>query len=83
VTTTKQSLLVALADKTHNAEATLRDWVRHDRNNDWFKTVFNAPFEYQQWWYHGLLNAFRTLPVPQSLLARFEFAVVQMFGETS
>ena len=79
----QQSLLIALADKTHNAEATLRDWVREDRNNDWFSKVFNAPFEYQQWWYHGLLDAFRILPVPQSLLARFEFAVVQMFGEPS
>jgi hypothetical protein len=72
-----------LADKTHNAEATLRDWVRHERDNSWFGTVFNAPFEYQQWWYHRLLAAFRNLPVPQSLLARFEYAVVQMFGETS
>jgi (p)ppGpp synthase/HD superfamily hydrolase len=79
----QDSLLVALADKTHNAEATLRDWVRHERDNSWFGTVFNAPFEYQQWWYHRLLAAFRNLPVPQSLLARFEYAVVQMFGETS
>lgn len=77
------SLLVALADKTHNAEATFRDWIRHDRNNDWFGTVFNAPFEYQQWWYHGLLNAFRSLPVPQTLLERFELTVVEMFGEPS
>ena len=79
----QQSLLVALADKTHNAEATFRDWVRHDRNNDWFSTVFNAPFEYQQWWYHGLLNAFKAISLPETLLARFEFAVVQMFGEPS
>ena len=79
----QQSLLVALADKTHNAEATFRDWVRHDRNNDWFSTVFNAPFEYQQWWYHWLLNAFKALSLPETLLARFEFAVVQMFGEPS
>jgi (p)ppGpp synthase/HD superfamily hydrolase len=79
----QQSILIALADKTHNAEATLSDWIRKDRNNDWFKSVFNAPFEYQQWWYHGLLDAFRGLPVPETLLARFEFAVVQMFGEPS
>jgi hypothetical protein len=72
-----------LADKTHNAEATLRDWVQHERDNNWFAKVFNAPFEYQQWWYHGLLRAFRTLPVAQSLLARFEYAVVQMFGQPS
>lgn len=77
------ALLVALADKTHNAEATLRDWLKQDKNNDWFKEVFNAPFEYQQWWYQGLLNAFRNLPVPESLLARFEFAVTQMFGPQS
>jgi (p)ppGpp synthase/HD superfamily hydrolase len=79
----QDSLLVALADKTHNAEATLRDWVQHERDNNWFAKVFNAPFEYQQWWYHGLLRAFRTLPVAQSLLARFEYAVVQMFGQPS
>jgi hypothetical protein len=79
----QQSLLIALADKTHNAEATLLDWVRHERDNSWFGTVFNAPFEYQQWWYHELLKAFRSLPVPQSLLARFEYAVVQMFGKPS
>jgi len=79
----QQSLLVALADKTHNAEATLRDWVRNDRRNDWFGEVFNASFKYQQWWYHGLLDAFRTLAVPQSLLTRFEYAVVQMFGQPS
>ncbi|MFM7124147.1 MAG: HD domain-containing protein [Actinomycetes bacterium] len=77
------AILVALADKTHNAEATFRDWVRHDRNNDWFGSVFNAPFEYQQWWYHGLLDAFKHLPVPQTLLARFEFVVVEMFGKPS
>ncbi len=79
----QHSLLVALADKTHNAEATLRDWVQNDRNNDWFASVFNAPFEYQQWWYHGLLNAFRSLSVPPILLARFENAVIQMFGQPS
>jgi len=74
------SLLVALADKTHNAEATLNDWIKNDRDNQWFGKVFNAPYEYQQWWYHGLLNAFRSLPVPESLLARLEVAVTQMFG---
>jgi (p)ppGpp synthase/HD superfamily hydrolase len=79
----QDSLLVDLADKTHNAEATLRDWMQNNRRNDWFGEVFNASFTYQKWWYHGLLDAFRTLPVPQSLLARFEFAVVQMFGEPS
>ena len=79
----QQSILIALADKTHNAEATLRDWMQNNRRNDWFGEVFNASFTHQKWWYHGLLDAFRTLPVPQSLLARFEFAVVQMFGEPS
>jgi (p)ppGpp synthase/HD superfamily hydrolase len=79
----QQSLLIALADKTHNAEATLLDWMQNNRRNDWFGEVFNASFTYQKWWYHGLLDAFRTLPVPQSLLARFEFAVVQMFGKPS
>ena len=77
----KDSLLVALADKTHNAETTLRDWISNNRDNQWFGTVFNAPFEYQQWWYLGLLKAFRSQNLPTGLMQRFENAVTQMFGE--
>jgi len=79
----KDSLLVALADKTHNAETTLRDWTQNDRDNDWFGRVFNAPFEYQKWWYLGLLQAFQTQSLPPGLMQRFESAVTQMFGEQS
>lgn len=79
----QDALLVALADKTHNAESTLRDWKASGCDNNWFGTVFNAPYEYQKWWYHNLLTAFRSLHVPSALCDRFSEAVVQMFGEPS
>lgn len=79
----KDSLLVALADKTHNAETTLRDWIKNDRDNKWFGTVFNAPSSYQKWWYMGLLQAFQSQSLPPGLMQRFEYAVTQMFGQPS
>ena len=72
------SLLVALADKVHNAEHTARDIAALPANpsavaNFW--SAFNAPRDQQHWWYGSLVTAFASKPLPAPLLQRFESAV--------
>ncbi len=76
----RDAILVALADKTHNAEATLRDWDASGHNPQMF-AKFHLGYEDQKQWYQDLLAAFKSLNVaaPQ-LLARFDHAVTTMFG---
>lgn len=78
------SVLVALADKTYNAENTaadLRGLDEADRAKVWEK--FNADENFQREWYLGLLSAFRANKVYDSrsepLFRRFEAAVNEMF----
>ena len=80
------SVLVALADKTYNAENTaadLRGLNEADRAKVWEK--FNADEKYQREWYLGLLSAFRANKVYDSrsepLFRRFEAAVKEMFPQ--
>jgi (p)ppGpp synthase/HD superfamily hydrolase len=75
------SLLVVLADKVHNGEATARDIQRcrdAGREIAEFWSHFNAPRENQQWWYGQLLAALESKTWPDvtlPLLARFRAAV--------
>ena len=75
------SLLVVLADKVHNGEATARDIQRclaEGRNLADFWTQFNAPRDEQHWWYGSLLDALSSktwAPAALPLLDRFRAAV--------
>jgi (p)ppGpp synthase/HD superfamily hydrolase len=78
------SVLVALADKTYNAENTaadLRGKSPDERTVIWSK--FNAGEELQKNWYQGLLEAFKENKsydkFSQPLFNRFEAAVNEIF----
>ena len=78
------SVLVALADKTYNAENTATDL--RGKNDDERKEVwskFNAGGELQEKWYRGLLEAFKENKTydkfSQPLFNRFEAAVNEIF----
>lgn len=78
------SVLVALADKTYNAENTASDL--RGKNDDERKEVwskFNAGEELQKKWYRGLLEAFKENKTydkfSQPLFNRFEAAVNEIF----
>ena len=75
------SLLVVLADKTHNSEQSARDiqrWRAAGKDDTEFWANFNAPRESQQWWYRSLLEALEAKTWPPTalpLLERFRAAV--------
>jgi (p)ppGpp synthase/HD superfamily hydrolase len=78
------SVLVALADKTYNAENTaadLRGTNSKDRKKVWSK--FNVGEKFQRKWYRGLLKAFKENKTydqfSQPLFNRFEAAVNEIF----
>ena len=78
------SVLVALADKTYNAENTaadLRGKNDDEREEVWSK--FNAGETLQKAWYQGLLEAFKENKTydrfSQPLFNRFEAAVNEIF----
>jgi (p)ppGpp synthase/HD superfamily hydrolase len=78
------SVLVALADKTYNAENTaadLRDKSKNERKKVWSK--FNVGEKLQRQWYRGLLKAFKKNKtydkLSQPLFNRFEAAVNEIF----
>jgi len=71
--------LVALCDKTHNIECTVRDWQISGQDESMFNK-FNGGYEIQKNWYTSLANAFDTLDVPADLRTRFRTAVTTVFG---
>lgn len=78
------SVLVALADKTYNAENTaadLRGKNSKDRKKVWLK--FNVGEKFQRKWYRGLLEAFKENKsydkFSHPLFNRFEAAVNEIF----
>ena len=71
--------LVALCDKTHNIECTVRDWQISGQDESMFNK-FNGGYEIQKNWYTSLANAFDTLDVPADLRTRFRSAVTTVFG---
>lgn len=81
------SILVALADKTYNAENTaadLRDKSTEAQEEVWLK--FNVGVDLQREWYLGLKDAFSTNKrfdqYSQPLFNRFVAAVNEMFPES-
>ena len=73
--------LVALCDKTHNIECTVRDWRASGHNKAMFNK-FNGGYEIQKNWYISLADAFDKLDVPDDLRIRFRTAVTTVFGGT-
>jgi len=75
------SLLVVLADKTHNSEQAAREiqrWRAAGKDVTEFWANFNAPRESQQWWYRSLLEVLEAKTWPPTalpLLERFRAAV--------
>jgi (p)ppGpp synthase/HD superfamily hydrolase len=52
----REAALIALADKIHNARATLRGLIADGREATW--AMFNADPESQFWWYDALSDVF-------------------------
>ena len=73
--------LVALCDKTHNIECTVRDWQISGQDESMFNK-FNGGYEIQKNWYTSLADAFDKLDVPADLRNRFRTAVTTVFGGT-
>jgi (p)ppGpp synthase/HD superfamily hydrolase len=73
--------LVALCDKTHNIECTVRDWQISGQDKSMFNK-FNGGYEIQKNWYTSLADAFDKLDVPADLRNRFRTAVTTVFGGT-
>lgn len=67
----RESLLVSLADKTHNAEAVLWDY-RSDGDDLWLR--FNGGAEGTRWYYSSLAKVFQ-VSLPGALSDRFGRAV--------
>ena len=74
--------LVALCDKVHNIECTVRDWHAIKRDQSKMFVGFNAGWDLQLWWYTSLADAFDKLEVPADLRNRFRTAVTTVFGGT-
>ena len=74
--------LVALCDKVHNIECTVRDWHAHNHDPSKMFVGFNAGWDLQLWWYNSLADAFDQLAVPADLRSRFRTAVTTVFGGT-
>ena len=74
--------LVALCDKVHNIECTVRDWHAHNHDPSKMFVGFNAGWDLQLWWYNSLADAFDQLIVPADLRTRFRTAVTTVFGGT-
>lgn len=83
------AVLVALADKTNNAENTLRD-VRTfraagntDAEQQFWATFNSASVDQQHWWYTNLADAFESLELgkgAQPLVRRFRDTVNEIFA---
>ena len=74
--------LVALCDKVHNIECTVRDWHASGHDQSKMFIDFNAVWDLQLWWYNSLADAFDKLDVPADLRTRFRTAVTTVFGGT-
>ena len=76
------AILVALADKVHNAETTA-DMVLHKGKTAkeiYDDPNFNAKVDEQKWWYEGLVNEFRKSEVAPDLVDRLDRAVKSIFN---
>ena len=76
------AILVALADKVHNAETTadtvlLKGKTAKEIYDD---PNFNAKVDEQKWWYTSLVNEFRKSKVAPGLVDRLDRAVKAIFN---
>lgn len=81
---TDPSILVALADKVHNAEASVSDTRVMDKEErqNFFDTRFNAKWPQQMWWYTELTKVFDekvTDPSARPLVERLRRACIDIF----
>jgi (p)ppGpp synthase/HD superfamily hydrolase len=76
------AILVALADKVHNAETTA-DTVLHKGKTAkeiYDDPNFNAKVDEQKWWYESLVTEFRKSEVAPDLVDRLDRAVKSIFN---
>ncbi|NBO56680.1 MAG: HD domain-containing protein [Actinobacteria bacterium] len=76
------AILVALADKVHNAETTA-DMALHKGKTAkeiYDDPNFNAKIDEQKWWYESLVNEFRKSEVAPDLVDRLDRAVKSIFN---
>ena len=76
------AILVALADKVHNAETTA-DMVLHKGKTAkeiYDDPNFNAKVGEQKWWYESLVTEFRKSTVAPDLVDRLDRAVTAIFN---
>jgi hypothetical protein len=72
-----KALLVAAADKLHNARTTLNDLREKGATETWSK--FNADPLSQFWWYNGLMVIFQMSDVPAALVNEISKVVDELF----
>jgi hypothetical protein len=75
------AILVALADKVHNAETTA-DTVLHKGKSAkeiYDDPNFNARVDEQKWWYQSLVTEFQKSKVAPELVQRLDRAVNAIF----
>jgi (p)ppGpp synthase/HD superfamily hydrolase len=76
----RDTLIVAVADKLHNARAILSDY-REKGEALW--TRFNAPKEDQLWFYSALVETLRGTAAPSVLVRELERVVGELYLECS
>ena len=76
------AILVALADKVHNAETTADMVLNKGKTAKeiYDDPNFNAKVDEQKWWYEGLVTEFRKSNVAPDLVDRLDRAVKSIFN---
>ena len=76
------AILVALADKVHNAETTADMVLNKGKTAKeiYDDSNFNAKIDEQKWWYESLVNEFRKSEVAPDLVDRLDRAVKSIFN---
>lgn len=76
------AILVALADKVHNAETTAKMVALQEMNAEqvFANPNFNAKVDEQKWWYTSLVNEFQKSKVAPELVRRLDRAVDLIFN---
>jgi (p)ppGpp synthase/HD superfamily hydrolase len=76
----KDALIVAVADKLHNARAILTDYREHGED---LWTRFNASKDEQLWYNGALVETFHQTRAPQTIVAELERVVKELSAECS
>ena len=75
-TVDRETLLIALSDKVHNARSILRDLRKPEVGTDVFSRFGNRPREDTLWYYRELANAFQQLSPGQLAEELMEIVIV-------